>query len=463
MKILIVVPPSPMLTDDRVFPFLGPLQIASVARGLKHDVCVLDLTGFKKRNPKNVLPTIDDIIDEARVVLTHELSNYVPDIVGFHSSTPQHQIVRQLLHACRDVDARPTYLVGGPHANVSPQACLKDGFDYVVMSDQGGGGGEYSFLKALEYIETNKQVKPAIISAPSRAGLVWEHDHWPFPARDLIDLSSYHYSIKGHRSTSMVTMSGCPFACSYCSHWCGYRKAEGKSPLYVKQEINDIKRIDSSITGIMFYDDEINLRPGFKDEFLLALQESDIVWRAFFKSGRNLLDDKIFEKMYESGCLQLCTGAESADPEILKSLKKGITIEDNTMFVKKCVKFGIEPKVFTQVGLPGETHETVEKLRNWVIRMVDEGLQDLDVSITTPMPGSPIYECPDKYDICFDKHEIDSSLISYKSAPGENVSRVWNSNMSRQEIVNARQWIEDEFRKALNIREVKNATTTKDI
>ena len=50
MKILIVIPPSPYLIDDRVFPFLGPLQIAAVAREqLGAEVEVLDLTGHARR------------------------------------------------------------------------------------------------------------------------------------------------------------------------------------------------------------------------------------------------------------------------------------------------------------------------------------------------------------------------------------------------------------------------------
>src|SRR4029077_21174552 len=67
-----------------------------------------------------------------------------------------------------------------------------------------------------------------------------------------------------------------------CSHWEGYRKLEMKSPDRVREEIRSIKT-SLGWRGIMFYDDEINLRPDFQDTFMPMLRAEDIVWRAFFK------------------------------------------------------------------------------------------------------------------------------------------------------------------------------------
>src|SRR2546427_7219150 len=38
----------------------------------------------------------------------------------------------------------------------------------------------------------------------------------PFPARHLVDVDSYHYTIDGVRALSMIAQLGCPFGCGFC-------------------------------------------------------------------------------------------------------------------------------------------------------------------------------------------------------------------------------------------------------
>ena len=38
----------------------------------------------------------------------------------------------------------------------------------------------------------------------------------PFPARHLVDVESYHYSIEGESALSLIAQLGCPFNCGFC-------------------------------------------------------------------------------------------------------------------------------------------------------------------------------------------------------------------------------------------------------
>lgn len=459
MQICIVIPPSPFLIDDRVFPFLGPLQIAAVARDLGHNTNVADLSGYHQRHPKSK-PTLDEVIAEASSRLQSAAAE--ADLVGFYSLAAQHPIVCRLLRDLKKINPNVTTVVGGPHPSTAPERCLKDGFDYVLVADQGGGGGESGFIELLHRLENRCPrgislslvgESDRIIKIPSRvSGEKYQNDRWPLPARDLIDLPSYRYFIEDERGTSIVSSTGCPFACVYCSHWGGYRKLEAKSPSKVQEEIRSIRKA-YGWNAIMFYDDEINLRPDFTDAFLPMLRGEGIVWRAFFKNGPNLTKPDIFKVIAESGCRQLCTGAETANPAMLKAIRKGATLENNTDFVRLCVKYGIKPKVFTQVGLPGETPATVQELRNWLVQMASEGLADADVSITTPYEGTPLYDKPEDFNIHYDREELDYSekMILYKGVPGQYKSYVWHDSLTREDIVEARQWVEDEFRSAAGL------------
>lgn len=460
MRIVLVIPPSPFLIDDRAFPFLGPLQIAAVARERGHEVRVADLTGYKARHPDVEHPDPEVVYAEAE----RDLVSLLPaDLVGFYSLAAQHPTVVRLHEAVRAAHPEAWTALGGPHASTAPERAAKDGFDFVVVADQGGGGGEPGFLELLRRVEDAELTDPFhwksgpaghILREKSREpdGGKYQNDRWPLPARDLVDLRSYHYSVLGERTTSLVSTTGCSFACSYCSHWGGYRKMEMKSPERVREEIRSIKDT-YGWRGIMFYDDEVNLRQDFLDGFLPMLKGEDIVWRAFFKNGKNLTTPNVFEAMADAGCIEMCTGAESADPKILKDIKKGATLEDNTEFVRLCVKYKIAPKVFTQVGLPGETPESIQALRDWLVSMAGEGLANADVSITTPYEGTPIYDTPEKFAITYDKASLDYSkkVILYKGSPGSYVSHVSHPRITADELVVARQWVEDEFRKAAHL------------
>ncbi len=479
MKLVLVIPPSPFLIDDRAFPFLGPLQIGALARMHGVDVEVADLTGYKQRHPEVVHAELVPVLREATQRLLTACVG--ADVVGFYSLAAQHPHIVKLHAAVREAFPDAVTVLGGPHVNTAPGRCLEeDDFDYYVVADQGGGGGEPGFLELLKRLQNdgckrpdrtaikrnilrvmkdNCEVDghwkhdPRVIAVASRIGVDWENDRWPLPARDLLDLKSYTYHVGGERATSIVSATGCPYACSYCSHWNGYRKLEAKSSPRVAEEIESIKR-DFGWRGIMFYDDEINLRPDFLDTFLPMLSKQNIVWRAFFKNGKNLTTESVFEAIAGSGCATLCTGAESANAKILKDIRKGASCEDNTNFVKYCVKHGIKPKVFTQVGLPGETPDTVHELRDWLVQMAELGLDDADVSITTPYHGTPLYEAPEKFDIKFDKSKLDYSkeVVLYKGVPGEYKSYVWHDNLTKDDLVAARQWVEDEFRKAAGLK-----------
>lgn len=444
MNIHLAIPPCAFLIDDRAFPFLGPLQIAAVARELGHEVRVSDLTGYKRRHPDAAHAPAEEVAREAIAQLTRELSDWKPDFVGFYSLAAQHPTVVRLLAAAREAAPQAKTLLGGPHANSAPDRCHEEGFDHVIVADQGGGGGEPGFIRALQ------PDAPPILNVPSRLGVDWECDRWPLPARDLIDLPSYRYEIKGQRATSIISTMGCPYACTYCSHWGGYRKLEAKSSARVYDELEAI-RIAYGITAIMDYSDEINLRPDFMSDFLPMMKRWGGIWRAFFKNGKNLTRPEVFEAMAAAGCVQLCTGAESANEKILRDIKKGATRQNNTDFVRLCTANGIQAKVFTQVGLPGETPESIQELRDWIVNdLAPLGLHEFDTSITNPYEGTPIYEEPEKHAITFDRERVRLGL--YKGTPGEYVANVSHPRVSAAELVVARQWVEDEGRRALGLK-----------
>ncbi len=62
--------------------------------------------------------------------------------------------------------------------------------------------------------------------------------------------------------------------------------------------------------------------------------------------------------MKEAGCRLLIVGFESGDPQILKNIKKGATVERARDFVKDCHDLGLIIHADFILGLPGETKDS---------------------------------------------------------------------------------------------------------
>ena len=114
------------------------------------------------------------------------------------------------------------------------------------------------------------------------------------------------------------------------------------------------------------------------------------------------------------------------------------------------------------IGHAGESIETVENTKNWLLETEPE---EFDCTIITTYPGSPYFDdavkSGDHYvytsDLTGDKlyqSSIDylSELDYYKGDPnGGYVSYVWTDHLTPSELVSARDLLENEVRDKLKI------------
>jgi radical SAM superfamily enzyme YgiQ (UPF0313 family) len=93
--------------------------------------------------------------------------------------------------------------------------------------------------------------------------------------------------------------------------------------------------------------------------------------------------------MKEAGCRLLIVGFESGDPQILKNIKKGATVERARQFVKDCKKLGLVVHGDFILGLPGETKETIRRTIDFAKELNVETIQ---VSVAHAYPGTELYD-----------------------------------------------------------------------
>jgi len=459
--ICLITPPSPFLLDERVFMHIGILKIAAMLEQKGHKVDMIDLSGVE-----NFLDVLDDYL---------KVSDHA-EIVGITATTPQVPYAVKISKFLKGKVSK--IILGGPHVTLMHTAAkreekknfegsdrafrdverLKEYFDTLVCGD-----GEYSIFEALEtdekVIDADDRKSPYFLTHDSFSKL-------PLPARHLVDMSSYRYTIEGVSATSLIAQLGCPFHCTFCSGRNSpfLRKIRTRSSDSVVQEVEHLY-LNYGIKGFMFYDDELNVNKNMVQLMnqITDLQEKhgvEFMLRGFVKA--ELFNEEQAAAMYRAGFRWLLTGFESGDHRILSNIKKIATRDDNTRCVEIAKKHNLKVKALMSIGHAGESQESVENTKNWLLEVQPE---EFDCTIITTYPGSPYFDDAVKendYYVYSDKKTGDKLYQApldylvdqdyYKGDPdGGYVSYVWTDHLSALDLVEAREKLENEVRQKLNI------------
>lgn len=324
---------------------------------------------------------------------------------GITATTPQFPAAVELLRHLKNRHPASRVCIGGPHVTLRPDDGLKAGFDCVVI-----GEGEHAILNFMQGCS-------GISEHPVR-----DLNNLPFPDRSMA--SDYEYRIDGKLAATVMTSRGnCPYQCVFCTKsW--------KTPLRFRSEEsvkNELKHLRTlGYEALMIYDDEFFLNIPRDYKIMRSLDRYHFVWRCFSRS--TLISSRLACDAYGFGCREVLLGIESGSEQILKTVRKNTTFDENISGITVLHHAGIRVKASLIIGLPGESLITLSDTWHFC-EIVEQYVSDWDFSLLVPYPGSPIYENPNGYDIKFDKGDI---YVSYKG--GEWKAMVSTSTLSKQQI-----------------------------
>ena len=304
------------------------------------------------------------------------------DCVAISAVTPQGAQARFLLNQLKkDKPDRPV-IIGGPHATHYDQECLDAGFDHVVYGD-----GEKPFLEFLSgeavHIPGMKTVRVGQLSAS-------EMNRMPRPLREKEYLQNYgQYMLRGRPATSMIVSRGCANKCAFCED--AGTPARWYTPERFEEEILDVKAC--GFNAVMIYDDLFAISTKKVKPYAEILKKHDVIYRCFTHARSICKDPELVKILAGTGCVAVGFGAESMDNGILEAINKRTTSEMNYLCVERCARAGLNVKSFFMLGLPGETHESAQKMYDFIhfCRAFYPYLYDFDTaSIYFPFKGTEI-------------------------------------------------------------------------
>jgi len=460
-RICLTTPPSIFLLDERVFMTLGILKVAAVLEQAGVEVEMLDLSGVENYE---------------EVVRDHVRKGHVT-CYGLTATTPQMPAATKIYRAIRALNPAARIILGGPHVTLIHAAykfeqkrglsgrattayrLLEDMFDVLVVGD-----GEMAVFEALG------DAPPKLVDGDDPKSDLFLNNQklteLPFPARHLVDVDSYQYTIDGVRALSMIAQLGCPFGCGFC----GGRMSPSLRRIRMRTSENIVQEMVQlhqtyGVTGFMLYDDELNVNPKIIELMdLIAKAQRDLSvefrLRGFIKA--ELFTDQQAEAMYRAGFRWVLIGFESGHERILTNIQKKASQADNTRAMEIAKRHNLKVKALMSIGHPGESEETVKATRDWLLEVKPA---DFDATVITTYPGTPYFDeavetKPGVWTYTYAKTgdrlhslEVDYREVAeyYKGVPGEYTSYVYTDYLSATELVKQRDWLEADVRAKLGI------------
>jgi radical SAM superfamily enzyme YgiQ (UPF0313 family) len=379
MKIVVIASPYPL--DEHPSPPLGMSYVAAAFESAGAEVMFIDYIVSQFTQEK----------------LEYQLQKFQPDAVGISSVTMNFPQAVEIISAVKEIDPSIITIMGGPHITFDAEntLCKHPEIDLLVL-----GEGEKTIQELVPVLK-NRSAWPDVnglafrqegktIITPTRE-FIHDLETLPSPARHLLPISKY---LALGYPVSLITSRGCPNQCIFCQgrrmvgHQVRYRKA-----LSVVNEIETL--INYGFERINVADD---LFLSNKERAQAVCREMierklNISWSAF--SRVNTVDPQTLALMREAGCDTISFGIESGNQEMLKRIRKGITLKQARRAVDICKKVGITPHASFMIGLPGENYQTLKDTKEFA--------ESLDIlygyHYLAPFPGTTIREEIDQYDL----------------------------------------------------------------
>jgi len=333
----------------------------------------------------------------SRAKLDKQLNDFQPDAVGAGSVTMNFYEAQKILRDVKSINPEIITMMGGPHVSFTAQETLRNyqEIDLILLGETEETIAEitphlkntskWQNVRGIAYRQHDEVV------VTDKRKFIADVDALHLPARHLLPVSRYR--ALGF-PVSMITGRGCPNSCIFCLG----RKMVG-SKIRRRQANNVLDEMEQILAlgfeRINIADDLFAADKERVKEICAGIKERNLrfTWSAFARV--DTVDREMLEEMVTAGCDSVSFGVESGNPEMLKTIKKGIKLEQVHNAVKMCKQVGMLAHASFMVGLPGETRETLAQ--------TSELAKELDIvygyHFLAPFPGTTVREKVDKYDL----------------------------------------------------------------
>jgi anaerobic magnesium-protoporphyrin IX monomethyl ester cyclase len=414
MRVLVANPPWPGpgygARSDVRWPHKRSDKYIEYPIYLSYTAAVVEEAGFE-------VSFIDAIMDELPIEgFAQRVQDIGPRLTLIETSTPSMEFDLETAAAIKRLSPETFVALLGSHVtyfdretvaeNQAVDAVIRGEFEYTaadlaralqadddpsmarLSSPESGSGNSLKSVLGLTYRDADGDMHVN----PDRP-LFEPLDRMPFPARDIVKGGDYRAGIySGGHPTAMVSSRGCPYRCTFCL-WPDIlygHKFRARSAENVVNEIEEAVRVYGH-DEIYFDDDTFTIdRQRVLDICRLIRErglEKEVEWIA--QCRVDTVDREMLEAMKGANCGYILFGVESGSPQMLKKMKKGITLDKVRQAFELTRELGIKTQAFFLFGMPGETQETIRETIEFAKEINASSTQ---FAVAIPHPGTALYE-----------------------------------------------------------------------
>ena len=329
----------------------------------------------------------------------HIAKEFDPKMVVLYTSTPSiyNDVeiggnIKELLPDCFIV-------LTGPHVSALPEESLKldKRIDAIARHEY-----DITLVEIAKKLDNKEDIRNVvgltlrigndIISNPDRE-LINDLDSIPFVSsiyKKHLKIENYFYAHCRYPVISIFTSRGCNGQCNYCVYpqqMFGRRQRQ-RSPENIVAEFEYIEKEFPQVKEVLIDDDTFSFNQEHTIKFceLMIQKNIKLPWTVECRAD---LKYETMVMMKRAGCRLIVVGFESADNQILKNIKKGLTVERMKQFVRDAKKAGIMIHSCFMAGNKGETRDTLMKSLKFAKEINADTCQFFPLMV---YPGTEAYE-----------------------------------------------------------------------
>ncbi|MCD8046337.1 MAG: B12-binding domain-containing radical SAM protein, partial [Clostridiales bacterium] len=368
-------------------------------------------------------------------------------IIGFYTDSENIWTIRMLTPSLKKLYPNLHIILGGPQVTGDPSGTLQ-----LIPHITCGiiGEGELPFLKLIQSKSLNEKTLETInnliyfnannVLKRTKLQLQKQHiDDYGFPRREKYCLDPDKVTF-----SQLISGRGCIGKCAFC-----FEGAKTHSNIRVRSINSCLDEVDYlvntfNIKYINFVDDTFILNRKRTEEFcyrMIDKYDGKIKWYCEARADILSKNIDILPLLKQAGLIKIQLGGESGCQEILDIYKKGVTLEEIEFTTKKIAEAGI-PYIYINFIIGGafETETTFNKTLNFAKKLlhIAPGHVEIDSSVFTPAPGSPMYQHSEFFGLkVIDKRILRGSSCSFVFAETEELNqyKIWQlRNRFKNEI-----------------------------
>lgn len=323
------------------------------------------------------------------------LSTYLPDLVVITGYITQEKLMVKYSQIVKKFDEKISVIFGGVNCELNYERLFNSSADYIFHSPC-----LKAFMSLIEYISQKKSVDCSTQIDTLKGFCYRKEKEWtvlpivsiddaneiPIPDRTYFYQNQKNYRYLDLNPVALVKSSfSCPYNCNFC--YCRKLNA-GK---YVVRDIElVVKEIENiKCENIYIVDDSFLIYKERVLKFIELIKKKKIKKNFLIYSRADFIseNEEIIQELGKIGVIYIMVGLEAVDNKNLDKFNKQLSNDHNIRCIEILNKYKIKLVALMIINIDA-TKEDFKNMYSWIKQMK---LNNVTVSIFTPMPGTEIF------------------------------------------------------------------------